>query len=110
MKGKIKNMEWNFQPETGSLTVRGRSREEDGKNGSNHSFHDTGGKSQSGYPFSIQKAQNCQRCRGGHQRSEPYDQAVQRDEKTDETIWQAGKEEEIRISVLNMIYREFRVI
>ena len=46
----------------------------------------------------------------GHQRSEPYDQAVQRDEKTDETIWQAGKEEEIRISVLNMIYREFRVI
>ena len=80
------------------------------KNGSDHSFHDTGGKSQSGYPFSIQKAQNCQRCRGGHQRSEPYDQAVQRDEKTDETIWQAGKEEEIRISVLNMIYREFRVI
>ena len=49
-------------------------------------------------------------CSGGHQRSEPYDQAVQRDEKTDETIWQAGKEEEIRISVLNMIYREFRVI
>ena len=23
-----------------------------------------------------QKAQNCQRCRGGHQRSEPHDQAV----------------------------------
>ena len=38
------------------------------------------------------------------------DQAVQRDEKADETIWQARKEEEIRISVLNMIYREFRVI
>lgn len=29
MKGKIKNMEWNFQPETGSLTVRGRGAMED---------------------------------------------------------------------------------
>ncbi len=57
----------------------------------------------------IQKAQNCQRCRGGHQRSEPYDQAVQRDEKDDETIWQAGeKEEKIQIPVLNMIYRGSR--
>ena len=83
----------------------GRSREEDGKNGSNHSFHDTGGKSQSGYPFSIQKAQNCQGCGCGYRRCEPYGKTVQRIQKDDEETswndgWQRWKKGQIQASLL----------
>ena len=54
---------------------------------------------------SIQKAQNCQGCRCGYRRCEPYGKTVQRIQKDDEETswndgWQRWKKGQIQASLL----------
>ena len=66
---------------------------------------DFGREKKPGSAESIQKAQNCQGCRCGYRRCEPYGKTVQRIQKDDEETswndgWQRWKKGQIQASLL----------
>ena len=83
----------------------GPGREEYGKDGGHDLFHDAGGKKESGSSESFQKAQDCKRSRGRHQRSQPDGQAIRRDEEDDEDGGKKRQKRKVPPAVLKLVYR-----
>ena len=86
------------------------SREEDGKDGSNHSFHDTGGKSQSGYSFLHPESTELPKVQGVD--ISEVNRMIKQFNEMKKLMKQFGKpgKKKNSIPVLNMIYRGSRVI
>ena len=68
-------------------------------------FHDARGKKESGSSESFQKAQDCKRSRGRHQRSQPDGQAIRRDEEDDEDGRKKRQKRKVPPAVLKLVYR-----